>query len=53
LGLIIDIVALNVEAADVLPEASSAVQETVVWSSGNVSPDAGVQVTTGAGSTLS
>src|SRR5262245_41110044 len=38
---------------DVLLLASWAVQFTVVWPSGNVDPEAGVQVSTGAGSVSS
>src|SRR5262249_54730049 len=41
------------DLVDVFPDASCAEQFTVVWPSGNVAPDAGVHVSTGAGSVSS
>jgi hypothetical protein len=46
-------VTVNDPVVDLLPDASVAVQFTVVEPSGNVAPEPGVQLTAGAGSTLS
>jgi hypothetical protein len=44
---------VNVFAFEVFPEWSEAVHETVVFPSGKVEPDPGLQLTVGLGSTLS
>jgi hypothetical protein len=52
-GGVVSVTAILNEAVDLLPLASDAVHETAVVPRANIEPDAGVQLTVGAGSTLS
>ncbi len=50
-GVVSCTVTVKVPVGDALPESSTATHDTSVMASGNVEPDAGLQVTVGVAST--